>query len=262
MSDTLEIFGRTYPAAEGIKAYDSNGNLLTFTRGINNLGTRTVTPTEEQQIITTTYVDIEGETMSPIAYDGDFSNLSNLVVGNTYHCVATLIRAYNSMTYSVDTDFIWNGFNSTSIDLVASNGLHRTLFFPNDSYIYFNSSDSDLPVNEFTLKITELAEGYSSVTVNGISTNYISSTVPRKSSSDIQLNTQINPAGAIYTAKITAPSGYYSNDAVYDLGVGKARIDNTSITSNPDITVDTTTGLITSTVNSSKNILADRKSVV
>jgi len=32
MSDTLNIFGRTYPNATGIKAYDTNGNLLTFTK--------------------------------------------------------------------------------------------------------------------------------------------------------------------------------------------------------------------------------------
>ena len=256
MSDTLEIFGRTYPAAEGIKAYDSDGNLLTFTRGNNNLITRTVTPTESQQIVSTTYVDIEDEVNYYLTYNGDFSNLSYLNIGTTYHCVATLNRIGKNRYYSVDKDFVWNGFGSTSISLTYSTNISETLYFNSTSSISFSpvSDDGEASANPFTLIITDLAAGFSSITVNGIDSNYIGSTVQRKSSSDLELNTEINDSGAIYSAKVTAPSGYYSSDAVYNLGAGKAKIDNTSITSNPDISIDTSTGLITSTVNSSKNI--------
>ena len=49
MANNLKIFGVTYPNAAGIKAKDTNDNLLTFK--VENLQNKTVTPTTSQQTI-------------------------------------------------------------------------------------------------------------------------------------------------------------------------------------------------------------------
>ena len=50
MANNLKIFGVTYPNAKGIKAKDTNDNMLTF--GIPQMQTKSATPTETAQTIT------------------------------------------------------------------------------------------------------------------------------------------------------------------------------------------------------------------
>ena len=50
MANNLKIFGITYPNAKGIKAKDTNDNLLTFT--VPTMQSKSATPSETAQTVT------------------------------------------------------------------------------------------------------------------------------------------------------------------------------------------------------------------
>lgn len=88
--------------------------------------------------------------------------------------------------------------------------------------------------------------GYSQVTVNGISSNYVGTNVSRMSSSNL--------AFATGTGVFTAPSGYYSTNATYTLtpktsenitfnyGNGEFKVSSGYYSSNPTLTVSVKAG--------------------
>ena len=81
------------------------------------------------------------------------------------------------------------------------------------------------------------------ISVGAISGDYVGSSVPRKSSSDLTAS----------GATVTAPAGYYSSSASKSVASGSATTPATSITANPSISVSSG-GLITATVNKSQNV--------
>ena len=88
--------------------------------------------------------------------------------------------------------------------------------------------------------------GYSQVTVNGISSNYVGTNVSRMSSSNLTFATG--------TGVFTAPSGYYSTNATYTLtpktsenitfnyGNGEFKVSSGYYSSNPTLTLSVKTG--------------------
>lgn len=85
--------------------------------------------------------------------------------------------------------------------------------------------------------------GLGIVSVAGISSTYVGTGVARISSSDL----------VVSGSTITAPSGYYSQNASANVGAGSAFTPATTITTNPSITVDAN-GLVTATVSNYRNI--------
>ena len=81
------------------------------------------------------------------------------------------------------------------------------------------------------------------ISVGAISSDYVGSSVPRKSSSDLTAS----------GATVTAPAGYYSSSASKSVASGSATTPATTITANPSINVGSD-GKITATVNKSQNV--------
>lgn len=88
-------------------------------------------------------------------------------------------------------------------------------------------------------------DGLSSVQINAISSNYIGSGIDQRDSTDL----------SAVADTVTAPAGYYSTAATYTMSSGSAATPATSITANPIINVNTSTGLITATTSASENII-------
>lgn len=110
-----------------------------------------------------------------------------------------------------------------------------------------DETDTITPLNADTLTVdpttsqqdfapTAPKNGFESVTVNAIS--------PIKTAADL----------AASGKTVTVPVGYYASQATKDVADGSVTIPNTSITANPSIVVNTSTGVITSTVSGSGNI--------
>jgi len=79
------------------------------------------------------------------------------------------------------------------------------------------------------------------VYVGAISSDYIGSNIATRSAADLT-------ASGSY---INVPSGYYSAAASKNVGAGSAKTPATTITANPTVTINSSTGLITATVSKS-----------
>lgn len=89
-------------------------------------------------------------------------------------------------------------------------------------------------------------DGLSSVEVGAISNTYVGSGINRRTSDDLY----VSPSGV----SIVAPAGYYENTATKNMPSGSATTPATTITANPAISVNTTTGLITATASASQSV--------
>ena len=86
--------------------------------------------------------------------------------------------------------------------------------------------------------------GLSQVNVGAISSTYVGSDIPERDSTDLSVS---GPT-------ISVPAGYYADDASKSISNGSATTPATSITANPTISVNSSTGLITATSSASKGI--------
>jgi len=80
--------------------------------------------------------------------------------------------------------------------------------------------------------------------VNAISSNYVGSNIPTRTSSNL------SASGSV----VTAQAGYYAAAASKAIAAGTATTPATTITANPAISVNTSTGVITATAASSKSV--------
>lgn len=81
------------------------------------------------------------------------------------------------------------------------------------------------------------------VKVGAIPSDYVGSAVPQNDSSDLTVS----------GATVTAPSGYYANNASATVASGSATTPATTITANPSVSVDAN-GLITASVSASQSV--------
>ena len=72
----------------------------------------------------------------------------------------------------------------------------------------------------------------------------VTGTIPTKTSSDLTASGKT----------VTVPAGYYASQATKDVATGSATTPATSITANPSISVNSSTGVITASVNKSQSV--------
>lgn len=82
------------------------------------------------------------------------------------------------------------------------------------------------------------------VKVGAISSTYVGSAVEQNDSTDLTVS----------GATVTVPAGHYATQATKSVASGSAKTPATTITANPTISVNTTTGVITATTSASKSV--------
>lgn len=87
-------------------------------------------------------------------------------------------------------------------------------------------------------------DGLSSVEVGAIASDYIGTSVPRKSASDLVASGSF----------VNVEAGYYSSGVSKAVNAGSAAVPATNLAFAPAISIDTTTGVITASVSGSSNI--------
>lgn len=87
-------------------------------------------------------------------------------------------------------------------------------------------------------------DGYKPVTVSAISSNYVGTNIARKSAADL---TAAN-------STVTVPAGYYSSQVTKNISGGSAFTPAVTITTNPTVTINSSTGLVTATYAGSSSI--------
>lgn len=175
-----------------------------------NLSSLTVTPTEAQQAFT-----------PATGFDG-YSSVTVNGISSNYVGSAIPLRSTADVTASKLTVTIPNGYYSiTGIKSVYAT-LETVIVQPTESDEEFTPSSG--------------YDGFSKFTVMGISSSYIGSAVPRKSSADLTAS----------GSTVTVPSGFYSVQATKNIGAGvegtptniAGMVTNHSITITPTVTND------------------------
>lgn len=109
-----------------------------------------------------------------------------------------------------------------------------------------NNEDVSVTPTE-SQQIIEADDGYTglgTVTVGAISSSYVGSSITRRSSSDLSAS----------GATVTAPAGFYENNATKTIASGSATTPATTITANPTISVNSSTGLITASNSKTQSV--------
>ena len=86
--------------------------------------------------------------------------------------------------------------------------------------------------------------GLSSVSVGAISSTYVGSGIAVRTSTDLSAS----------GATVSVPGGYYASDVSKAVSNGSATTPATSITANPSVSINTSTGVVTATTSKSQNI--------
>ena len=87
-------------------------------------------------------------------------------------------------------------------------------------------------------------DGLSSVQIDAVSSTYVGSGITRRSSTDLTAS----------GATVSVPAGYYSSAASKSVSSGSATTPATTVTANPSISVNSSTGLITATASATKSV--------
>jgi hypothetical protein len=82
-------------------------------------------------------------------------------------------------------------------------------------------------------------DGFSYFNVGAISSNYIGSNISTRSASDL------SASGSI----VSVPSGYYETEVSKVIPAGSAITPTTNITATPNLSIDSSTGIISGAVN-------------
>lgn len=131
-------------------------------------------------------------------------------------------------------------------------GTTDPLEFPDEFISAIDDISTELPTQTKSATPTESVQtitpdtGYtlSSVSVGAISSDYVGSGVTRNDSTDLTAS----------GATVTAPAGFYATDASKNVASGSVSVANQSLTNDPTISVNSSTGLITATVSGSKSV--------
>ena len=86
--------------------------------------------------------------------------------------------------------------------------------------------------------------GLGAVTVGAISSNYVGSNIPARSSSDLTAS----------GSAVTVPSGYYAAAATKNISAGSAATPATTISITPGVSINSSTGVVTATASGSQYV--------
>lgn len=175
-----------------------------------NLSSLTVTPTESQQAFT-----------PATGFDG-YNSVTVNAISSTYVGSAIPRRDVGDVTASRLTVTIPSGYYSIATIKNAAPMMITATVIPSES------EQTETPPSGY--------DGFSKFTVEAISSTYVGSSVPRKSSADLTAS----------GSTVTVPSGFYSMQATKNIGAGVAgtptniagMVTNHSITITPTVTND------------------------
>lgn len=105
-------------------------------------------------------------------------------------------------------------------------------------------TDVDPTESSQTITAGSSYDGLSSVQINAIPSDYIGSDIPQNDSSDLTAS----------GATVTAPAGYYAENATKTIASGSATTPATTISVTPSISIDSSTGVITASASGSQSI--------
>ena len=217
MADTLEIFGEEYANATGIKAYDDNGDLLTFVKP--NLRDITIEP----DTYTLNYFgnleavdNVLCKATISSTYNCSISHTwSGLVSGTTYHAKGkgTITRAgFSAFTVSVDADITFGTNVSVPFTIVSGTSYLSSITITASglSFSFSTSADWVFDFNLFFCTASSYT-GFSQVTVTPMPSG--SATAPASiSGTSATVSTGTNTLTLTKTVSVTptVSAGYVS----------------------------------------------------
>lgn len=224
MSDTLKVFGKTFTGVNGIKAKDPNGNTITYTNGGGGssatLGTKSIT------------------------------------ANGTYNASSDNYDGYSSVTVNVEEDLpIFTSIYNTATDTTI-NTCNKSYSDCITNYYHAILIEVDNPEtfrNKYYMNRVELLNdsviyvSYENGRALGHIRYYSNGNIEYEMPSDRYDLSLI----------VTAAGEYVPNFGAYswvEVQSGSASTPATSITANPTISVNSSTGLITASVSSSQNV--------
>lgn len=205
-----------------------------------NIGELEVYPTEEEQTF-------DGYSHSDTAYisksfrSSGTSTLSPaLIIGTKYWVRARIfISDYNIRYFSA-----YFTASSTEIGYYKCGGLSVDLFISNTSIRAIKSDMYDSVSVDIYEVIENKYDGYNPVTVHKIPNEYVGSSIPKNTSSNIQIS----------GPKVTIPNGYYSLYASVSIPAGTASVVSIETSAPQSITFNSSTGLFSASFDYATHI--------
>lgn len=190
-----------------------------------------------------------GDTIS--APSGYYGNSASLAVSHGSATVSTSITANPAITLGTDGSISASVSKTASVTPTVAEGYVTE--GTQGTVTVSGSNSKQLPTQGATTitptesEQTAVAQGKfttGEVKVGAISSTYVGSEVDRRDSTDLSAS----------GATVSVPSGYYAENASKSVQSGSATTPSTSITANPSISVNTSTGVITASVSASQSV--------
>lgn len=194
---------------------------------------------------------VNGETVTaPAGYYG--SSASKSVASGSASTPATTITANPSISVNSSTGVITASVSgSKSVTPTVSSGYVSsgtagtiTVSGSNTSQLSTQAGATITPTESEQTAVAANKYTTGAVKVAAIPSDYIGSEIDQRDSSDLTVS----------GATVSVPSGYYENSASKSVTSGSATTPDTSITANPTVTVNTSTGVVSAVVLKTQNI--------
>ena len=248
---TVNAIPSEYIIPSGTKSITSNGTGIDVTEYASvdiavpssepNLQDKTVNPSTSQQTV-------EADSQ----YDGLGTVTVNAMPSGSASTPATTITANPSISVNSSTGLI-TATASASESIIpsvsagyVSSGTAGTVTVSgsNTSQLSTQSAVTATPTESEQTIVSAGKYTLGAIKVGAISSTYVGSEIDRNDSTDLTSS----------GATVSVPAGYYAENASKSVASGSATTPSTSITANPSISVNSSTGVITASVSGSKSV--------